>query len=370
MIRIRRARAGLGNAGLAIACFAALFAAAGGPVPGAQANGPFSLVDALGRRVSFAKAPTRIVLTGKAAIMLADAAYLFPGVSERIVALGNTYQGTHSFAADFDPGFASKLSLDNQAGPEQIAAAKPDAVVLKSSLVSGLGKSIESLGIPVVYLDLETPEQYERDLGILGALFRDEARARELVALYRGRTERITKVISGLAEAKKPKVLMLYYTDLGGTVAFSVPPLEWIQTTLVTFGGGIPAWKGAKLGQGWTKVSIEHVAAWDPDKVFIISYAADPAAAVQRLKADPQWSALRAARNGGIVPFPGDYYSWDQPDARWPLGLAWVAKNLHPSIFADLDLRAEARAFYRDFYTMGEADFDRLVAPKLPAGLR
>ncbi|HOX33160.1 MAG TPA: ABC transporter substrate-binding protein [Spirochaetales bacterium] len=359
MSRLRQALAAL-----ALAAFAAV------PPLAAQAAAPFSLVDALGRRVAFEKAPTRVVMTNKAVIMIADAAYLFPEAPARIAALGNTKQGKHSFAADYDPSFAAKIALDNQSGPEQIAAANPDAVLLKSSLAGSLGKSIEALGIPVVYLDLETPAQYERDLLILGALFRDEARARELIALYNGRTGGIAKALAGLAEAAKPKALMLYYTDQGGAVSFNVPPLGWIQTGLVTMGGGIPAWRDAKLGQGWTKVSVEQVAAWDPDKIFVIAYTADPAAVVERLKADPQWAALRASAQGGILPFPGDYYSWDQPDARWPLGLAWVAKKLHPELLADLDLRAEARAFYRDFYGMGDADFARLVAPKLPAELR
>jgi len=340
---------------------------------GAQAApvaGPFSLVDALGRTVSFPKPPVRIVLAGKAVVMLADAAYLFPEASSRIAALGNTYQGEHSFAAEYDPAFSSKLSLDNQAGPEQIAAANPDAVVLKSSLSSGLGKTIESLGIPVVYLDLETPQQYERDLAILGILFRNEARAKELVALYRSKADKIAKPLSGLSQAQKPRVLMLYYTGQGGSVSFNVPPLGWIQTTMVTLGGGIPAWKDAKLGQGWTKVSVEQVAAWDPDMVFVISYTIDPAEAAARLKADPQWAALRATRGGAIHPFPGDFYSWDQPDTRWPLGLAWMAKKMQPAILAGLDLNAETRAFYRDFYAMDSQAFSRLVQPKLPLEIR
>jgi len=351
-------------AALALAAFVAI------PPLAAQASGPFGLVDALGRTVRFEQTPTRIVMTNKAVFMIADAAYLFPEASSRIVALGNTKQGKYSFAADYDPSFATKLALDNTAGPEQIAAANPDAVVLKSSLASGLGKSIESLGIPAVYLDLETPEQYERDLGILGSLFRNEKRALELIALYKEKAGAIIKALSGLDDAGKPKVLILYYTDQGGTVSFNVPPFGWIQTTLVAMGGGIPVWIDAKLGQGWTKVSVEQVAAWDPDNVFVIAYTADPLAVIERLKADPQWAALRASSQGGILPFPGDYYSWDQPDARWPLGLAWVAKKLQPELLAGLDLPAEIRSFYRLFYGMNDAAFARLVAPKLPAELR
>ncbi len=364
MITARKTLAAFAIAAFALAAFIAL------PQLSAQTSGAFSLVDALGRTVKFDKTPTRIVMTNKAVAMLANAAYLFPEASSRIVAMSTTKQGKYSFVAEFDPSVSSKILLDSQSGPEQVAAAKPDAVVLKTSLAGGLGKSIESLGIPVVYLDLEKPEQFERDIGILGKLFRNEARAQTLTSLFTSKMEKITKVLAGLGDAAKPKVLMLYYTDQGGAVSFNVPPLGWIQTSLVVMGGGIPVWSDAKLGSGWTKVSVEQVAAWNPDKIFVISYTADPAAVIGQLTSDPQWAGLRAVKQGGLLPFPGDFYSWDQADVRWPLGLAWVAKTLHPELLAGLDLKAEVRAFYKDFYGMGDADFARLVTPKLPAELR
>jgi iron complex transport system substrate-binding protein len=109
--------------------------------------------------------------------MIADATYLFPEASERIVGLGNASQGTSNFVSMIDPAYASKTILANDAGAEQIAALQPDLVILKSYLQATVGAPIEALGIPVVYVDFETPDQYTRDIAILGQIFQDEARA-------------------------------------------------------------------------------------------------------------------------------------------------------------------------------------------------
>ena len=48
------------------------------------------------------------------------------------------------------------IALERGAGPEQIAPVAPDAIVLKTAAVEGLGEPLEELGIPVVYVGMET----------------------------------------------------------------------------------------------------------------------------------------------------------------------------------------------------------------------
>ena len=348
---------------IVVVALAAAFLATGAwaaPAPAA-----FAITDALGRKVSFASAPQRIAINGKALFMVADAIYLFPEASSRIVAIGNTAQGKYSFAKAIDPRYGEKIVLDNNAGAEAIAAAKPDAVLLKSSMAGSLGKTVEALGIPVVYVDFETPEQYERDLANLGLLFQNPARAKALIVAYRDRTAKIAKAVAGIPEDKKPRALVLYYSEQGGAVAFNVPPLGWMQSIQVKLGGGRPAWKDAQLGQGWTKATVEQIAAWDPDQIFVIAYFSDLDKVIASLKADPQWAGLAAVKKGALYGFAGDYYSYDQPDPRWILGLEWMASKLNPSLFPDFGLTNEARSFYRDFYALDAAAFDKLVAPYL-----
>lgn len=330
------------------------------------AAGPIVIVDALGREVTLPAAPQRIVLTGRALFMIADAAYLFPDAGQRIVGIGSTAQGGGNFVELIDPNYADKAVLERDAGAEQVAAPQPDLVMLKSSLAESLGQPIEALGIPVIYIDFETPEQYLRDLAVLGQVAQDETRAAEVAAYYQDKVDQISQAVS---DADKPRTLLLYYNDRDGAVAFNVPPMGWMQTQMVELAGGEPVWADANPGDGWTQVTLEQIAAWDPDHVFVISYFKDSSEVVAELKTDANWQPLRAVQEDALHAFPGDLYSWDQPDPRWILGLTWLAGRLHPDRFADQDMTAEAQAFYEALYGLDADFFQEKIVPTFQGDL-
>ncbi len=337
------------------------------PTPTVTPPGPIEVTDALGRAVSLPAAPQRIVITGRALIMIADAAYIFPQARQRIVGLGDATQGTGNFLSLIDPDYAAKAVLERDASAEQIAALQPDLVLLKSYLAESMGQPVEAIGIPVVYVDFETPEQYFRDLAILGQIFQDEARAEQVIAYYQSIMDRVQQAVSGVEN--RPRVLMLYYTSRDGNVAFNVPPLPWMQTRLVEMAGGEPVWADANPGGGWTQVAFEQIAAWDADQIFIISYSRNPSDVAAELRADPNWQALRAVREGRLYAFAADLYSWDQPDTRWILGLLWLAGKLHPEQFPALDITAEAQTFYQTLYGLDETFFAENILPTFKGDL-
>jgi iron complex transport system substrate-binding protein len=293
------------------------------------------------------------------------AIYMFPNAVSRIVALGSTEQGSGNFIPMIDPKFGSKTILDSSASADQIAAAQPDCVIMKSTIAATLGKSTEALNVPVVYLDFETPDQYQRDLKTLGQLFQDEDRATKVANFFQSRVDAITKTTSALLDTQKPKNLILYHNSKNNTISFDVPPMSWIQTLMVQAAGGNPVWKDANPSSGWTQVTLEQIAAWNPDVIFIVSYFNPVNDVVSKLKADPQWQALNAVKNGKLFGFATDVYSWDEADPRWILGMTWVAEKLHPDLFPNLDIQAEAQTFYNDLYRMDQASFQKNIVPLL-----
>ena len=323
-------------------------------------EGEIRIIDALDREVILTGAPQRIIITGKGLIMVADAVYAFPGAVDKVIGLGNAAQGAANFLELLDPDFPEKAVLTNEATAEEIAALSPDLLILKSSVAERMGPALDALGIPVVYVDFETPGQYARDLAILGQIFENEARANELIAFYQEKMEQVTTVV---AAAVAPSVLLLSYSERDGVVAFSVPPLGWMQTLLVEMAGGDPAWKDATLGFNWTTVTLEQIAAWDADKIFIVNYVQDPNEIVATLKADPTWQGLRAVQANELYGFAGDVYSWDQPDPRWSLGLSWLASRLHPDLFPSYDAVVEVQEFYQFMYGMEAAYIEANILP-------
>lgn len=338
-----------------------LMSACAATKPESPADSAISITDALEREVILPAAPHRIVITGKALIMIADAAYIFPEALDRIVGMGDAGQGVYNFIDLIDPEYASKFVLSGDAGAEQIATLQPDLVILKSYLAETVGKPIEEIGIPVVYVDFETPEQYTRDLAIFGQVFQNQDRAAKIAAYYQDKSEQVQQAVSEVET--RPRVLMLYYNNKDGNVAFNVPPAAWIQTRMVKMAGGDPVWTEANLGGSWTQVSLEQIAAWDADQIFIIAYRQNPAEVVAGLKSDPTWQALHATQNGQLHAFPRDLYSWDQPDTRWILGLTWLGEQLHPELYPKLDITAEVRDFYHTLYGLDTAFFDANILP-------
>ena len=353
----------------AIACSVLVVAACTPPSPAGGGSvlpagaAPVEVIEALGRHVILAQPPRRIAIAGKAGTAIAEAAYLFPEASSRVALLVDSTQGRGSLIAVVDPTLASKIVIRHDAHVEQLAAAGVDLVILKSYLAATVGEPLVALGLPVVYVDLETPEQYARDLLILGRVFANEARATELAAWYQGRLERVATALSGVEE--RPEVLLLYASDRDGSVAFKVPPSGWMQTRLTELAGGRPVWLGANPGGGWAQVTLEQVAAWDADHIVVISYVKDAAEVVAALQVDPHWRAMRAVREGRLVPFPGDFVSWDQPTTRWILGLTWLAWRLHPERFPTMDVVGEARELFATLYRLDQERLYRWIVPSL-----
>lgn len=330
----------------------------------APSNESFTVTDALGREVSFRRHPQRIAVAGKASFMIADAACLFPEARSALVLFSGgmgSRQGAGDFLSLLIPDLPETPGRSGDAGVEQIAAIQPDVVLLKSS-AQRLGEALDRVHLPVVYLDFETPAQYGRDLATLGQLLGAGERASRLSAYYRTVTDLIEKRTATLPAAKKPRVLLVQYAERSGAIAFSVPARDWIQTEMVERAGGIPVWKATSGNGGWAVVNLEQIAVWDPDIVLVVNYRACANGAVGDILADAKWKELRATKAQRVFAFPGDFFSWDQPDTRWGLGMLWVATRLHPELFRETDLTQEVARFY-SLYGLDEATIRTRINP-------
>ena len=295
--------------------------------------------------------------------MVADALYMFPEAPTRIVGIGMTNQRNGEFVRVLDPWFDAKIYLERTVGPEQIAVTQPDLVVLKDYQKKSLGDPIGQLGIPVLYLNLESPEFYEKDFRMLGKIFNNPGRAEELIKYYRDEQDFVTGRTEALTD--KPDVLFIYHSIRDGIAAFNIPPEPWIQTRMVTMAGGNPVWTDVHPGGGWSKINLEQIAAWNPDQIYVVAYKEDINKVLKSMQDSPEWQELTAVKNGHLTAFPVDFYSWDQPDSRWILGLKWLAKQIHPELFADLDIKKMTRSFFKDLYYLTDEQYETEILGRL-----
>ena len=328
-------------------------------------NQPIEITDATGHTETLDGIPDRIALAGKATIMVQDTIFLFEDALDKVIALENRSQSAYTFLPLVDPDLEEKKIFEKNVGPEQIAAVQPELVLMKSYMAEKLGEPLGQLGLPVLYLDLETPEAFYKDIYTLGQVFGKEKRAEEITEFYQSRVSVIEENVAGIAADQKPSVLILQYSDRDGEVAFKVPPLSWLQTRLVEISGGEPVWKDLELGGGWVVVNLEQIASWDPDQIFIISYDGKASEVKADLLVNPIWSNFRAVQDDQLFAFGYDYYSWDQPDTRWILGLQWLATKIHPEYSSNINILEEVSEFYSFLYGMDQDLIDAEVIPIL-----
>lgn len=321
------------------------------------------VTDTLGRTVQIGLPINKVIITGKAGWPTVSVAYMFPSAKNCIHGLGQMIAEASLFRMvdpDIDSKIVASLGIDLP-NIEEIAAHNPDVVILKSYMKSKLGDPLESLGIKVVYVDLENLDTYLRDIKVLGKIFGDEAKAEKIANYYQEKHESISSKTRSIENEDRPKVLLLYYSTKGGTISFKVPGTGWLQTSMIEVAGGYPLSKELP-GTGWNTVSFEQIAQWNPDIIFVVTYSDDPSPSYikNKLLGDPMWESINAVAKGKVYAFPDDCNnlhalgSWDSPGSRWILGLMWMAKKIHPSLFSDVNLAEEAKDFYMKMYGLNE----------------
>jgi iron complex transport system substrate-binding protein len=328
-----------------------------------------TVTDTLGREVTFEKLPKRVVVAGKATALLVNTLYMFPEAASRVVAIENRSQNPDAFISLVDPTYTDKLVLEKNAAAEAIAPSRPDVVILKSSMKENLGDSLEAIGIKVIYLDLETPDAFYKDVQTIGAMFGNSPRAEEIIAFYQERVSAVTDALKDLSAEEKTGVLLLQHSVEDNVISYEVPPATWLQTILVETAGGTPIWKDENVGDGWQTVTLDQIAAWNPYAIAIIDYTGGAVEAVAEIKADPTWQQLDAVKNNRVGAFPMDYLSWDQPDPRWILGLQWLAYINHSEKFPTFDLQSEVLGFYESLYGLDKMTISETIFPLLKGTL-
>lgn len=325
-------------------------------------------VDAAGREVTFSRLPARIVVVGRGPFMVLHLLYMFPEAASRLVGMEERSK-LSAFICLVDPAFSRKTILKPYPGPEHIASLKPDVVLMKGSIMDQTGTSLERMGIKVVYVGMEEPQQFFKDVDNLGLLLGNRARAQEIKSYYQSRLSLIHNRLKDVSEQEKPGLLVLGYSIRGNRGAVQVPAASWIQTLQASAAGTKPVWLDTvfRVSDGWTIVNFEQIALWNPDIItVIVPHSLKPEQLMSTLAKDPQWRLLKAVQEGRFHAFPSDLYGWDSPEPRWILGMIWTAITAWPGRFADIDMKTEVMNYFITLYGMDRSRVEKELFPACP----
>ena len=323
----------------------------------------YRATDANGRTLQLTEKPTSIMVAGKAAVMPANALFLFPEVETMSLQLSKTDQGLGDFFSLLRPSLDDQPRFAQRASVEEIASKNPQLVLLKATHYESIAKKLDQLGVPNFTMNLESYEDWKTEIVELGKLLKNTTRSKEILSMYESRLEHITDKVSTLKQEEKVRVLLLQGASSDNTNSFKIAPDAWMQSWMVDQVGANAVWKGANTASnGWSTVSFEQIAAWNPQVIYVVSYKTPTDSFINEIYSSSLWGGLDAVQNNQVKAAPADVMSYMQPVSSWIVGAEWMAKDLYPQLFTSIDMEKQVRSFYKDMYNITDtAKLDFLV---------
>lgn len=250
-----------------------------------------------------ATAPTRIVSLNPTTTELLYAI----GAQERLV--GRTsydlFPAEVRAIPDMGPGLRPNV--------EAVLAARPDLVILYASADNrDAARRFRAAGVRTAAYRVDRLADFTRVTLALGALVGNSAAARRTVDSVQATLNAVRRLTAPLP---KPTV----FWPLWNSPLLTVGGGSFLNE-LVAIAGGRNVF--AELPQPSPSVSFEELLRRDPDVIF-----AGPRSR-ERMLRDPRWRALRAVREGRILPI--DTTMVNGPSARVGASALGLARLLHP----------------------------------------
>ncbi len=265
-----------------------------------------TMEDDLGRTVSF-EVPKRVaVLIGSFTDLFLDA-----GGQDQLVAAA--HDSWTSFDLDLD-GVAD-LGDIKAIAQETLVASQPDLIIAsaKNESQKQMKETFDALGIPVVYFDVSSFEDYLNTFERLCTITQNE----EAYAKYGLVQQAQIQAIQNKTHSTIPKVLALRETGKG------VSALDPESSVLGQMLGDLKAQNIAQTG-GLSTLSMEVIQVEDPDIILYVAQGKDLKTAQEMantLFSQPAWQALRAVQEGRVYVLDQRLYNL-KPNANWAQALA------------------------------------------------
>lgn len=320
------------------------------------ASAEIVLTDIVGREVTIAGPPRRILLT--AASWYPALAILDKEAATRIIGIGRNpgdilHEAEQELASKPRVGTIWSMAFSI----EKALDLKPDIVIggpPANAQSHALERAFDKAGIPVVYVDFDqdSVRNTARSFKILGRALGSEDKAAEFLDFYHRHVRTITDRLSS-PELSFPKLLMI----LRGS---GVPCCLASPDSGVTayFGGlGVENIAHARTDTA-VPLSLEYIIERDPDIFVAIDLFSDARsmfgqprslmqgmASLDTLKQEPGLRELAAMRTGRVN-------ALDSYLMRSPLNFVTfevLAKWIHPELFADVDPQATLDEINRSF---------------------
>ncbi len=149
---------------------------------------------------------------------------------------------------------------------------------------------------------------------------------------------------NNLPEDKRPTV---YWGNTWGEEIRSSYALKNRYYEVLIAGGKLI---GPPEDTNFPEVTAEQLYTWDPEIILVDNHGGMPDLVMKSMyRPNSKWSTLQAVTNKKLYRIPSGIFFIDKGTTTTLLVL-WLAKNLHPELFEDLDLLKEFKYYFEEFY--------------------
>ena len=238
------------------------------------------------------------------------------------------------------------------------ASSIEDILASKAQVVYGPGarhsteqqRQLEEAGVPFVLVDkLGTVADLCESYLLIGDILGGNAveRAKTFVAYYKGNME-MARTRTAAVKKRIRFISMNYAGNAYSTINRKDICHEYIDAA---GGENVSADYHAASSASSLPVDIEQLIRWDPEVIMMGNQQGREA-----ILADPSLIHISAIKAKRVYVCPFGIFRWSARSGEGAMLPLWLGKNLHPELFADIDMQTVVRDFFKQFYAYDITD--------------
>jgi len=266
------------------------------------------------------------------------------GARDRIVGISDTI----AERSDYFPVISNKCNKSvvgtwKEIDPEAVLRLEPDAVFAYGRWPGPEYIEDKIPTITVIRLDFFKPEELRQGMETLGYLLEEEANASKYLNWHDEYVSEIETKVSAIPEYEKP-VVFLDKSNVDSISERKTYSRGTAMHQLCELAGGRNMAVMAELEGSYPAIETEKILEQDPDVIVGLSrkggYRTDDESGLEeeykRIVELPGFNNITAVTEGRVYLIDGSITF----GTVYPVGLAYMAKWLHPDLFKDLDPQA------------------------------
>lgn len=312
-----------------------------------QSAATITVTDSLGRKVAV---PTKIERIACLCPFSGDVAGMMGQGDKIVAAVGGLKRSV--LLTEMYPGIknASVPKASGAINIEELVRCDPDVVFVKndSALNEAEVDKMNRADITFVVVDFRNMEEQRYAFKLMGQVLGQSETADKYDRYYQSCLDRVSRVVDQIPMEQRIRV---YHSNNEATRTDKTEslPADWTRAA-----GAINVSVNEKLRfvENDYYASLEQILQWNPEVIIV-----NEASTLDYIMNNKQWSTIQAVKNNRVYQMPIGVSRWGHfSSVETPLAVLWTAKTLYPDRFKDIDLMAETKFFYREFFNLELSD--------------